>query len=142
MKRLGLRLIFAAIASVLTFSSCNSDNDEPDDIAKPLLVGSWDATQLLIDGNWRNIAVDDDTNFSVTFYDDNRYHGNGYIAEGWGTYFISGNEIKVLYDNTVLLTLKVQSLNGDKMQATLTKGGTVVTASLSKGGNAIITPQQ
>lgn len=140
MNKLITILFLSIMATALP--SCNKDNDDdPDDvITKSQLTGTWEATQVLVGGNWVSTSTDNSLAFSATFYEDGRYHGSGSIAEGWGNYVIKGDQVNVLYDGTVLLTYKIQSFNGNNAQVAITKGAIVTTASITKTSGSTITP--
>lgn len=128
----------------MTLASCNKDSkDEPDDIiTKEHLTGTWEAKQVLVGGQWVSTSSDSSLAFTATFYSDGRYHGSGSVAEGWGTYVIKGDQVNVLYDGAVLLTYKIQSLNGNNAQVAITKGAIVTTAVISKTNNEPIVPDK
>lgn len=128
----------------MTLASCNKDSkDEPNDvISKEQLTGTWEAKQVLVGGQWVSTSSDSSLAFTATFYSDGRYHGSGSVAEGWGTYVIKSDQVNVLYDGAVLLSYKIQSLNGNNAQVAISKGAIVTTAVISKTSNEPIVPDK
>lgn len=140
-KKLFQYLIVTIMAAV-ALPSCNKDSkDEPNDvISKEQLAGTWESRQVLAGGQWVDTSTDSSLAFTATFYADGRYHGSGSVAEGWGTYVIKGDQVNVLYEGAVLLTYKIQSLNGNNAQVSITKGATVTTAVITKTSGSTIVP--
>lgn len=140
-KKLFQYLIVTIMAAV-ALPSCNKDSkDEPNDvISKEQLAGTWESRQVLAGGQWIDTSTDSSLAFTATFYADGRYHGSGSVAEGWGTYVIKGDQVNVLYEGAVLLTYKIQSLNGNNAQVSITKGATVTTAVITKTNGSTIVP--
>lgn len=141
MKKLFQYLILTVIAAVV-LPSCNKDsNDEPDNvISKEQLAGTWEAKQVLVDGQWIDTSSDSSLAFTATFYADGRYHGLGSVAEGWGTYVINGDQVNILYEGAVSLTYKIQSFNDNNAQVTITKGASVTTVIITKTSGSTIVP--
>lgn len=138
------KTFFYIILSIMAISmpSCNKDNDGGPDkiISKEQVVGTWETAQLLVNGSWVAAASNPSLSFTATFYDDGRYHGTGSIADGWGSYVIGGDEIKILYEGAVLMTYKVESIDDNKAQVRLSRGSETTTAVITKTGGSIITP--
>lgn len=143
MKRL-FQYLFLTIMAAVALPSCNKDsNDEPDDvISKEQLAGTWEAKQVLVDGQWIDTSSDSSLAFTATFYTDGRYHGSGSVAEGWGTYVIKGNQVNVLYEGVVSLTYNIQSFNGNNAQGTIAKGASVTTVVIAKTSGSTIVPSE
>lgn len=140
MKKTFFYIIISIMAILMP--SCNKDeNGGPDQIiSKEQVVGTWETTQLLVNGSWVAAASNPSLSFTATFYEDGRYHGAGSIAEGWGTYVIGGDEIKILYEGAVMMTYKIESIDGSKAQVRLSRGSMMTTAVITKTGGSIITP--
>lgn len=138
------KTFFYIILSIVSIAlpSCNKDDDGGPDIiiSKDQIVGTWETTQLLVNDSWVAAASNPSLSFTATFYDDGRYHGIGSIADGWGSYAIGGDEIKVLYEGAVLMTYKVESIDETKAQVRLSRGSTTTTAVITKTGGSTITP--
>lgn len=114
------------LATMLTFTACSSDDDEPENgISKADLIGLWDATavQFNNDGKWIDITNRPDLALSISFYEDGSYYGKGALGDGEGTYTLSGNTIKTYIDGELYGTYVVKSLVGDRAELTLTMDG-------------------
>lgn len=137
-----LKYLILTIMAVVALPSCNKDSDdEPNDvISKEQLAGTWEAKQVLVNGQWIDTSSDRSLAFTATFYADGRYHGSGSVAEGWGNYVIKGDQVNVLYEGAVSLTYKVQSFNGNNAQVTITRGASVTTVVITKTSGSTIVP--
>lgn len=113
------------LATMLTFTACNSDDEPENGISEDQLIGLWDATavQFNNDGKWIDITSRPDLALSIKFYEDGSYYGTGALGDGEGTYTLSGNTIKTYIDGELYGTYVVNSLAGDNAELTLTMDG-------------------
>ncbi len=107
------------------FSSCSKD--DKDDFNYPIdeLYGTWDVTNINVDGKWYDITQYPYTKFamSITFYQNGKYYGSGYLGNGSGTYEAKGNTITTYINNEVYATYTVNSLNSSVAELTMKMGG-------------------
>lgn len=143
-----IKFFLLTVITLSVFTGCNKDSDsEPDDvITKSQLIGNWEATEVQVGGVWKDVSSDPSLAMSMTFYD--RYNGKSDIFYGfgqswecWGSYAISGENVSVIYDGAVYMTIKVKNFNGsDKAQVAVTRGNITTNAVIVKTGNTPITP--
>lgn len=109
MKRL-LYIFSAIILLSLTFSSCSKDDF---DYPMETLYGTWDATDMKIDGDWIDVTEWPYSKLgaSITFYSDGSYYGKGALGTGKGTYEAKGNQIFTYVAGEIYLTYTIISLN-------------------------------
>lgn len=116
-KVFSLMLLLAAI--VIALPSCSDDKDEPDNL-KEQIIGTWDATAILVDGEWNDMTnISGSRTLSATFYKDGTYYGEGALGDGGGTYKISGNTITTYIDNELFATYTVKSITGNVAEVTM-----------------------
>lgn len=147
--KLTYHILISAIATVMLLSSCNKDSDgAPDNVIdKDNLIGTWEAVDVQVNGSWINVSTDPSLSMALTFYEiyNNKtdvVYTYGPNWDCWGTYAISGNEIHVLYDGAVYLTCKVQSIENDRAQVSISRGNSTINAVIIKTGKTPITPDK
>jgi len=110
-----LLVMVALMATVLSFTSCSSD-DEEEGFNYPMenLYGTWEGTEIKTDEatidltNWLWYEYD----FSITFNSDGTYRGKGYFGNGTGTYKAQGDMIYTYVSGTEYARYKVLSFDG------------------------------
>lgn len=105
------------MASLVCFTSCSKDDDEDGfDYPMETLIGTWEGTDVYIDGKWYDITGYwySDLQFSITFYDGGKYYGKGYFGTGSGTYTAKGKTIKTYVNGKPYYVYEVISLDNKK----------------------------
>lgn len=112
-------VIFTMLLCAVTFfTSCSKDED--DLISKNNIVGTWEARQIKVDGDWIAIPSNSKYSMSVTFYEDGRYYGESdFFGTGYGTYNISGNSIKTYVDGEYMYTYQVNNITDSMAEVTM-----------------------
>lgn len=106
------------LCAVTFFTSCSNDND--DLISKNDIVGTWEAKQIKVDGNWITIPSNSRYSMSMTFYEDGRYYGESdFFGTGNGTYKISGNSIKTYADGEYMYTYRINNITDTMAEVTM-----------------------
>ena len=102
--------IMAIIMPVLA-SSCSKE--EQFDYPMESIYGKWEGTDIKIDGEWVDITgyIFSNLQFSVTFYDDGTYYGEGYFGTGYGTYKAKGNVIYTYVDGKPYRNYRIITLD-------------------------------
>ncbi len=134
MKRKAYLLALMLIA-LLPFTSCNKDSDNDDVIpafSKSDLSGTWEASAVQVDGAWKSVTADASLKMTLTFYESGIYSGEGYLADGYGSYTISGNTVSVLYNGAVLVSYTFKQFTTTGAEVTIARDGTTVKARISK----------
>ncbi len=126
-KIFGLMLL---CATMVGFASCEKDDDG---FTVSQIVGTWEATQCKVDGEWINIPPYSDLSITMTFYDDGRYYGKSDIfGTGWGTYRLSGNTIRTYNSGELLYTYYIKSLTDTFAEISMSSGKSTIDFRLSK----------
>ncbi len=113
------------LATILTFTACSDDDDEPDAGIKENIVGTWKGTAAKIDGSWIDITeypYNHSLGFSATFYDDGTYYGKGAFGTGSGTYTIKGKTIETYVDGELYLKYIVKEMTSSTAELTIVEG--------------------
>lgn len=112
------------------FASCEKEGDG---FSVSQIIGTWEATQCKVDGEWINIPSYSDLSITMTFYDDGRYYGKSDIfGTGWGTYKLSGNTIRTYIDGELLYTYYIKSLTNTFAEISMSNGKSTIDFRLSK----------
>jgi len=124
MKKLTIMMLLAAFFT-LCVTSCSKDDD--DSFAYPMeqLYGKWKAVEIKVDGRWYDVTKYPYTRFGmdITFYENGKFHGSGYLGNGSGTYTVSGKTITTYVSGKEYAVYTVNSLNGNEADLTLRMGG-------------------
>lgn len=117
--------MFVAIAAMVTFSACSSNDDE-EAVSNDVVVGAWVTTSVEVDGKWYDVTTYPYSRFSAsaTFYSDGTYYGRGSLGTGRGTWKLSGATITTYVDGEAYIIYKVLSLKDNTMEGTMSQGGT------------------
>lgn len=118
-KVFSLMLLLATL--VIALPSCSDDKDEPNNL-KEQIIGTWDATAVLIYGEWIDITNRPNLALSATFRKNGTYYGEGALGDGGGTYKISGNTVTTYIDNELFATYTVKTISGNKAEVTMSMG--------------------
>ena len=123
MKKLTFMMLLAAFFT-LCFTSCSKDDD--DSFAYPMeqLYGKWKAVEIKVDGRWYDVTKYPYTRFGmdITFYENGKFYGSGYLENGSGTYTVSGKTITTYVSGKEYAVYTVNSLNGNEADLTLRMG--------------------
>ena len=123
MKKLTIMMLLAAFFT-LCVTSCSKDDD--DSFAYPMeqLYGKWKAVEIKVDGRWYDVTKYPYTRFGmdITFYDNGKFYGSGYLGNGSGTYTVSGKTITTYVSGKEYAVYTVNSLNGNEADLTLRMG--------------------
>lgn len=111
-------ILLLLVISVLSLSSCSKSVKNDFDYPMSTLYGTWEGTDVYIDGSWMDITSFwfEDLQFSITFYEDGSYFGDGYFGTGYGTYETSGNMIYTYVGGEPYYNYRVISLNNNKAE--------------------------
>ena len=123
MKKLTIMMLLAAFFT-LCVTSCSKDDD--DSFAYPMeqLYGKWKAVEIKVDGKWYDVTKYPYTRFGmdITFYENGKFYGSGYLGNGSGTYTVSGKTITTYVSGKEYAVYTVNSLNGNEADLTLRMG--------------------
>lgn len=123
MKKLTIMMLLAAFFT-LCVTSCSKDDD--DSFAYPMeqLYGKWKADEIKVDGKWYDVTKYPYTRFGmdITFYENGKFYGSGYLGNGSGTYSVSGKTITTYVSDKEYAVYTVNSLNGNEADLTLRMG--------------------
>ena len=123
MKKLTIMMLLAAFFT-LCVTSCSKDDD--DSFAYPMeqLYGKWKAVEIKVDGRWYDVTKYPYTRFGmdITFYENGKFYGSGYLGNGSGTYTVSGKTITTYVNGEEYAVYTVNSLNGNEADLTLRMG--------------------
>ena len=123
MKKLTIMMLLAAFFT-LCVTSCSKDDD--DSFAYPMeqLYGKWKTVEIKVDGRWYDVTKYPYTRFGmdITFYENGKFYGSGYLGNGSGTYTVSGKTITTYVSGKEYAVYTVNSLNGNEADLTLRMG--------------------
>lgn len=122
MKKLFHLLLLCAAVGFL-FTACSKDDGES--IPKDRIAGTWEGTAIYAEGTWIDITkypYSAEFGFSITFYNDGSYYGQGAFGTGHGTYTINGMTIKTYVSGELYLTYKVKSMTDTTAEITIAEG--------------------
>lgn len=109
-------LLFATVCFL--FTGCSKDDDEP--TLKDKIIGTWDAKQVNVNGDWIKIPSNSRYSMSMTFYDDGKYYGkSSFFGTGFGTYKINGDNIKTYVDGDYMYTYRINSITETTAEVTM-----------------------
>lgn len=128
-KVFSLMLLLATL--VIALPSCSDDKDEPNNL-KEQIIGTWDATAVLVDGEWIDITNRPSLAVSATFHKDGTYYGEGALGDGGGTYKVSGNTVTTYIDNEPYATYTVKTISGSNAEVTMSMGTSKLELRLKK----------
>ncbi len=134
MKKL-FQLFMLSIMVLAPLSSCNDDSDKPDFIIDPaLIIGTWESTTVEINDVMTNVDKNSTNYFTMTFYSDGRFYGTGYLMDGWnwGSYVINGDDVMVLYDGAIKLTLDFDIFTDKAASLSIESGNLDIDAHIAK----------
>lgn len=97
------------LISILTMTFIGCSNDDDDSEYKDAIIGTWELTEIEINGNW--ITMPKPT--YATFNSDGSYTGRGYFGNGTGTYKISGNTVTCYIDGEVYIKYEIIDIIGN-----------------------------
>lgn len=114
MKKFSFVLFLIAMLSICTIS-CSKDDDDVFDYPMEQLYGKWKVVALNVNGRWYDVTIYPYTKYgmSITFYEDGRYYGSGYLGTGSGTYKVSGKKITTYVGGKEYAVYTVNSLDGN-----------------------------
>ena len=103
----------------LSISSCSDDKDF--NYPEEMLLGTWDGTDIKIDGKWTDITspIYYKFWFSVKFNSDGTYYGSGFFGTGKGTYKAEKDMIYTYVDKKEYARYKVLSMSDTKAELTM-----------------------
>ncbi|WP_298062026.1 hypothetical protein [uncultured Rikenella sp.] len=108
MKKLLCFLLLCA-TTVVSFTSCSKDDDKS--TLKDKIIGTWEAKQVKVDGEWIAIPSYSRYSMSMTFYEDGQYYGRSdFFGTGYGIYKITGSSIKTYVDGDYMYTYRINSI--------------------------------
>lgn len=117
MKKLLCFMLLCA-TTLVSFTSCSKEDDES--ISKSKIIGTWEAKQVKVDGDWITIPSNSRYSMSMRFYEDGRYYGKSDIfGSGYGTYKISGHTIKTYIDGEYMYTYRINSITDTTAEVTM-----------------------
>ena len=123
MKKLSIMMLLAAFFTLCCTSSYKYDDDS---FAYPMeqLYGKWKAVEIKVDGKWYDVTKYPYTRFGmdITFYENGKFYGSGYLGNGSGTYTVSGKTITTYVSGKEYAVYTVNSLNGNEADLTLRMG--------------------
>lgn len=110
---------------VISLSSCSDDDDAKFDYPLEVLYGTWEGTDVYVDGSWYDITKYPYTKFafSIKFNSDGSYSGSGYFGNGSGTYKAEGNTIFTYVKGEEYAKYTVKSLTGSNAELTMNMNG-------------------
>lgn len=104
--------------TLVSFTSCSKDDDES--ISQSKIIGTWDATQVKVDGDWITIPSNSRYSMVIRFYKDGQYYGRSdFFGTGYGTYKISGHSIKTYVDGEYMYTYRIHSITDNTAEVTM-----------------------
>ena len=123
MKKLTSMMLLAAFFT-LCVTSCSKDDDDSFDYPMEQLYGKWKAVEIKVDGRWYDVTKYPYTRFGmdITFYENGKFYGSGYLGNGSGTYTVSGKTITTYVSGKEYAVYTVNSLNGNEADLTLRMG--------------------
>ena len=118
------KVLVLLMASLSVFTSGCSKDDDPIPFNYPLevLYGTWEGTGVYVNGNWIDPTSSwlyEDMRFSITFYPDGKYYGEGSFGTGHGTYNATGDTILTYVDGEFYLKYIISSLLNNKAELTM-----------------------
>lgn len=117
--------VFTIMVMLLTVSliSCSDDDDV---ISDENIVGTWDLTDVEVNGIWHNVTSGVYSSYGamIRFYSNGLYYGSGALGNGHGTWTKSGKTITTYVDGNVYIQYKVSSYTDTAMQGTMKQGST------------------
>lgn len=121
-----LAFCLVAIMSVC-ITSCSNDDDD-NGFSNDDIVGTWNLTDVEVDGKWYDVTSGVYSRFGATisFYSDGTYYGHGALGNGSGTWKRKGSTITTYVDGEVYIVYKVNSVNGNTMSGTMTQGSSTM----------------
>lgn len=99
------------LLTAFTFAACSSDDDDSDNdvlISETELVGTWNMTQITVNGQ----SVPLNGYAYVTFYSGKTYHIVFMDYDYKGTWKLEGNTITGVTPDPVVETMRITSKNG------------------------------
>lgn len=116
-------LFLLAMLPMFVFSSCSDDDDF--DYPMETLYGTWNATDVKVDGRWYDVTTYPYTKFgmSISFRSDGTFSGKGYFGTGSGTYEATGNTIITYLDGEEYMSYTVNSLSDKNAELTMSMDG-------------------
>lgn len=99
------------LLSVITFAACSSDDDDDNNstsITETELIGTWDMTQVTVNGK---SAPLNGTAY-IIFSSDKTYHIVFMDYDYEGTWKLEGNTITAVTPDSVVETIRVTSIRG------------------------------
>lgn len=113
-------LFFMALLPMLILSSCSNDDDF--DYPMDAIYGTWDVTDIKVEGKWYDITTYPYTKYamSISFKSDGSYYGKGYFGNGSGTYTAKGKTIITYIDGKEFAVYTVKSLSDKNAELTMT----------------------
>lgn len=113
-------LFFMALLPMLILSSCSNDDDF--DYPMDAIYGTWDVTDIKVEGKWYDITTYPYTKYamSISFKSDGSYYGKGYFGNGSGTYTAKGKTIITYINGKEFAVYTVKSLSDKNAELTMT----------------------
>ena len=123
MKKLTIMMLLAAFFT-LCVTSCSKDDDASFAYPMEQLYGKWKAVEIKVDGKWYDVTKYPYTRFGmdITFYENGKFYGSGYLGNGSGTYTVSGKTITTYVSGKEYAVYTVNSLSGNEADLTLRMG--------------------
>lgn len=116
-----------ALLPMLILSSCSNDDDDFD-YPMDAIYGTWDVTDIKVEGKWYDITTYPYTKYamSISFKSDGSYYGKGYFGNGSGTYTAKGKTIITYINGKEFAVYTVKSLSDKNAELTMTIDGEVI----------------
>ena len=116
-------LFLLAMLPMFIFSACSDDDDF--DYPMETLYGTWDVTDVKVEGKWYDVTTYPYTKFgmSISFKSDGTFYGKGYLGNGSGTYKAPGPTFVTYLDGEEYIRYTVKSLSGDDAELTMSMDG-------------------
>lgn len=127
-----LSIILVALITLLSSVSCSKE--EKFDYSMDTLCGTWQGTDVKVNGQWKDITSDiyESFHFSITFHSDGTYYGKGYFGTGSGTYKAFGKTIETYVGGELFYTYHVNSMNGRTAELTMSSKGSSIEIRVKK----------
>ena len=126
MKNSNFKLMAMLMVAIMSIAliSCSKDDEDSFDYPMEQLYGRWKATTIKVDNKWYDVTTYPYTRFgmSITFYENGKFYGTGYLGTGSGTYKVKGKTITTYLDNKEYIKYTVQSLSSSEAHLIMSMG--------------------
>lgn len=101
-------------------------------IDRNAVIGTWDATDVKVDGLWVDIKDYPNLYLSATFNSDGTFSGSGALGTGNGTYTVGNETIKTYVNDKLFAIYTVKKLSGKYAEVTITIDGESLDLKIAK----------